>query len=265
MHSVAFKHPVLSHSRTIRSLCSATCLSTALLISLVNTSTGCRSSTRSSDDGIGGSKSVGDSLTSSSYDGGMVDSFRLSDDEKRALLDLAKSSVESWVRDSRKVSTHDVSDRFPNVNAHRACFVTLRRDGQLRGCIGSLEPYRALVEDVADNAVSAAVRDPRFEPVRASELAFLQYSISVLDLPRVLTGVAPSELPAYMATHRPGVIIEYRGRRSTFLPSVWEELPDPSEFLSRLCLKQGAPSNCWSGPDVRISTYGSIYFGEGAE
>jgi AmmeMemoRadiSam system protein A len=160
------------------------------------------------------------------------------------------------------VDTAELTRRFPKLSTQRACFVTLRREGQLRGCIGSLEPRRPLAEDVQHNAVSAAIHDTRFQPVEESELSSLRYSISVLDLPRPLQGVTAVDLPAYLGRHRPGVIIEYRGRRSTFLPSVWEELADPESFLSRLCLKQGSPSDCWKESDVRISTYGSIYFAE---
>jgi AmmeMemoRadiSam system protein A len=118
------------------------------------------------------------------------------------------------------------------------------------------------LEDVRQNAVSAAVHDTRFRPVTTEELGALSYSISVLDLPRALQGVSPADLPAYMQKHRPGVIIEYRGRRSTFLPSVWEDLPDALGFLSRLCMKQGSPADCWKEADARISTYGSIHFSE---
>ena len=165
--------------------------------------------------------------------------FELSNDEKRALMVLARAAVETWVRNERLVALEDVEQRFPKLKAERACFVTLRQQGQLRGCIGSLEPRRSLADDVRSNAVSAAIHDTRFRPVSEDELASLSYSISVLDLPRPLKGVEPDELPAYLEKHRPGVIIEYRGRRSTFLPSVWEDLQDPEDFLSRLCMKQG--------------------------
>ena len=214
---------------------------------------------RSADDKSNNPSAEGDLARASSY-GAAVDhnEFQLSTEEKQALLNLAQSSVETWVRSKRRLDTADLSRRFPNLTVERACFVTLRIEGQLRGCIGSLEPRRPLIDDVNDNAVSAAVHDTRFRPVEEAELSSLQYSISVLDLPRPLHGIAAADLPAYMQKHKPGVIIEYRGRRSTFLPSVWEELPDPEDFLSRLCRKQGSPATCWKMPDVRISTYGSI-------
>lgn len=207
--------------------------------------------------------STGDRASKSGY-GSIVghEKFELSNDEKRALLVLARAAVETWVRSEQLVDLQDVVGRFPKLESERACFVTLRQQGQLRGCIGSLEPRRTLADDVRRNAVSAAVHDTRFRPVSEAELATLSYSISVLDLPRPLQGVGAEDLPAYLEKHRPGVIIEYRGRRSTFLPSVWEDLADPEDFLTRLCIKQGSPAPCWRDPAARISTYGSIYFAE---
>ena len=207
---------------------------------------------------------TGDRAVKSGY-GSVVSGkpFELSNEEKRGLLVLARASVETWVRSGKMIDAPaDLASRFPNLSEHRACFVTLRRGGQLRGCIGSLEPRRALIDDVRQNAVSAAVHDTRFRPVTEDELDALAYSISVLDLPRPLEGVSADGLPGYMQEHRPGVIIEYRGRRSTFLPSVWEELADPVDFLSRLCLKQGSRADCWKESDAHISTYGSIHFSE---
>ena len=141
-----------------------------------------------------GCRCAGDDPVANSGYGSVVDSrdFDLTAEEKQALLTLARTSVETWVRDHQRVPTDELVRKFPKLNTQRACFVTLRRDGQLRGCIGSLEPYRALVQDVRDNAVSAAMHDTRFRPVEASELSSLRYSLSVLDMPRPLQGVPPS-------------------------------------------------------------------------
>jgi len=206
----------------------------------------------------------GDPATESGYrsDVGTED-FELSAEAKKALLVLARASVETYVRTGRVPEPpSDLEERFPALGKQRSCFVTLRKRGDLRGCIGSLEPRRSLVDDVRHNAVSAAVHDTRFSPVVEAELGELSYSISVLTLPRPLEGVAGDAVPAYMARNKPGVIIEYHGRRSTFLPSVWEELPDAEQFLTRLCRKQGSAGTCWKDPAVKISTYESIYFGD---
>ncbi|PIE06079.1 MAG: AMMECR1 domain-containing protein [Sorangium cellulosum] len=222
---------------------------------------GCKCLDGKGYDGRDGS-AEGDPSPKSGY-GLVVEDIKLDQEQKRALLDLARAAVQSWVRHHTRIQpAEQLTSKYPHLKAHRACFVTLRQGGQLRGCIGSLEPHRSLLDDVINNAVAAAVHDSRFQPVQEKDLNGLEYSISVLDLPHRLEGVTASELPAYLKKHRPGVILEYHGRRSTFLPSVWEELSDPKDFLSRLCQKQGAPSDCWAKPDVQISTYGSIYFSE---
>ena len=94
------------------------------------------------------------------------------------------------------------------------------------------------------------------------ELTELDYEISILDVPRALEGVAIDDLPAWLGQHKPGLIIEYRGRRSTFLPSVWEELSDPLAFLDHLYRKQGSPGNCWRDPSAKLSIYGSVKIAE---
>jgi len=205
-----------------------------------------------------------DSQADSGYvEGVAIDDFVLSVEEKRALLALARASVETFVRTGRVIDAPgDLAKQHPILAKDRACFVTLKVRGELRGCIGSLEPRRSLIDDVRFNAVSAAVHDTRFSPVTESELSTLSYELSILDLPKPLTGVGADDLPAYLARNRPGLIIEYMGRRSTFLPSVWEDLPDPQDFLARLCRKQGSPSNCWRDPAARLSTYGSIHFSD---
>jgi AmmeMemoRadiSam system protein A len=204
----------------------------------------------------------GDRTAESGYRSGVgTDDFELSADAKKALLALARASVEAHVRSGKVVEpSEDMLESFPRLSEQRSCFVTLRKQGELRGCIGSLEPRRSLIDDVRFNAVSAAIHDTRFQPVAESELGELTYSISVLTLPRPLEGVSGDALPAYMARHKPGVIIEYQGRRSTFLPSVWEDLPDATQFLSRLCRKQGSPPSCWRDTSAKISTYESIHF-----
>lgn len=189
-------------------------------------------------------------------------SFDLSEQDKQGLLQLAKQTVEAWVRTKHLPTAPDppLSDE---VKKHRACFVTLKQQGSLRGCIGTLEAWRPLVEDVRENAIAAALRDPRFDPVTVAELGSLQYSISVLEAPKLLTGVTREELPRYLEQHRLGVIIEYQGRRSTFLPVVWEELTDPAEFLKQLCRKQGSPGDCWKNSQAVIHVYGALNFGQG--
>jgi len=135
-----------------------------------------------------------------------------------------------------------------------AVFVTLELKGHLRGCIGSYVARRPLVRDVADNAFAAAFRDPRFPPLAADELPELEFHISLLTPPVPVSVSSREEL---LATLRPGVdglLLEDPPYRSTFLPQVWESLPDPEEFLDHLFLKGGLPRGYWS-PTLRFQRY----------
>jgi AmmeMemoRadiSam system protein A len=136
-----------------------------------------------------------------------------------------------------------------------ATFVTLKLDGELRGCIGSLEPRRALGDDVVHNARAAAYGDPRFPPVESGERERLAIEVSVLSRPVPFPAVA-SEREALEAL-RPGidgVVLEMGPYRSTFLPQVWEGLPDPADFLGELKRKAGLPRQFWD-PRVKLSRY----------
>ncbi len=190
------------------------------------------------------------------------DRLVLTKGERAALLALARSSLERAVKEGRPADVPEEIGRFPRLIADRASFVTLKIDGRLRGCIGSLEPRGPLAADVARNALLAALRDSRFAPVRPEELKRTRVSISVLDSPRPLERKG-SDLLRRLGEARPGVILEVEGRSSTFLPVVWEELPDPATFLAALCAKQGSPETCWTRPDARFRAYVAEEIAEG--
>ena len=135
-----------------------------------------------------------------------------------------------------------------------AAFVTLTIDGQLRGCIGSLEAWRPLREDVRANAVAAAFRDPRFTPLTAAEFERVAVEVSVLSPASPIAFTSRDDLLAQLRPGVDGLILTARGHRGTFLPQVWEELPRPAEFLDHLFLKAGLPPAYW-GPDVRVERY----------
>nr|NLI50333.1 AmmeMemoRadiSam system protein A [Propionibacterium sp.] len=135
-----------------------------------------------------------------------------------------------------------------------ATFVTLTKHGELRGCIGSLEAWRGVGEDVASNARAAAFRDPRFPPVRADEVADLRVEVSLLSPATPLTFVDEADAVAQLRPGVDGVILSAAGRRGTFLPQVWEQLPEPGLFLAHLKRKAGLPASYW-GPDVRLERY----------
>lgn len=135
---------------------------------------------------------------------------------------------------------------LPRLREPGAVFVTLTRDGQLRGCIGSLEAWRPLLDDVRDNAVAAALRDPRFAPLSAAELPLIRVEVSLLGPASPLVFGDEAAALAQLRPGRDGVILSCQGRRATFLPQVWEQLPERREFLSHLKRKAGLPGDFWS-------------------
>jgi hypothetical protein len=135
-----------------------------------------------------------------------------------------------------------------------ATFVTLLSGGKLRGCLGTLEARRSLVEDLWSNAIAAATRDPRFDPVEPDELSDLAVEVSVLGRPRPLEVASRAEVLSALRPGVDGVVFHWGRHRSTFLPQVWEQLPAPEDFLGHLLRKAGLAMDFWA-EDVRVETY----------
>jgi hypothetical protein len=178
----------------------------------------------------------------------------LTDEEKKILLKMARQSIELAVT-GHPVMHLVLEDYSPNLREHGASFVTLTEDGDLRGCIGALEPYQPLVQDVCEHAVAAALDDFRFSPVTPYEVSRLVIEISRLTVPQPLHYEHPQDLPNRLKAGRDGVILRDGIHRATFLPQVWEKLPDPVEFLSHLCQKMGAPADLWKRKLLQVFTY----------
>lgn len=169
----------------------------------------------------------------------------LNDGQKTELLKLARASIQEGLENGRPLRV-DLQQYDPALTAKRASFVTLERGGQLRGCIGMLEAVRPLVRDIAENAFAAAFRDPRFPPLSAREYPDLDVHISILSPAESLQFVSEPDLIAQLQPGVDGLILQEGYRRGTFLPSVWEQLPDPAEFLRHLKQKAGLPADYWS-------------------
>jgi len=135
-----------------------------------------------------------------------------------------------------------------------AAFVTLTEQGQLRGCIGSLEAHRPLGDDVEANAQAAAFRDPRFPPLEEAELDRLHVEVSILSKPEPMHFTSEADALAQLRPGIDGVILEHGWHRSTFLPQVWEQLPDRRRFMDHLKAKAGLAVDFWAD-DVRLSRY----------
>jgi len=182
--------------------------------------------------------------------------------ERRLLLALARAAID------RRLAGEDPPELDPScvtpyLAQPLACFVTLHTsDGDLRGCIGMFEARTPLWENVMDRARAAAFADGRFPPVRESELPGLVIDVSILTTPRPFAFSSPEDLRDRLRPRVDGVILHSRWGSSTFLPQVWEDLPDREEFLGHLCRKHGAPEGCWRDPDLRVETYQAIVFSE---
>ena len=164
---------------------------------------------------------------------------------KAMLLDVARQSIESGLRTGQPLVI-DPDAYPPELREQRATFVTLRRAGELRGCLGGLVASRPLIGDVAHSAFQAAFRDSRFPPIEAEELATLEIHVSILSPLEPLS--APDE-EALLNAIRPGVdglVVRDRARQGTFLPAVWESFPEPSAFWYELKRKAGLPVDSWS-------------------
>ncbi|UCV16797.1 AmmeMemoRadiSam system protein A [Quatrionicoccus australiensis] len=143
---------------------------------------------------------------------------------------------------------------LPELHKMGATFVTLSQRGQLRGCIGSLEAWRPLLQDVQENARAAAFRDPRFKPLGVDELGRTRVEVSLLTPATPIQFASEADALAQLQPGRDGIIFTAGGRRSTFLPQVWEQLPEPADFMAHLKQKAGLPATYW-GDDVRLERY----------
>jgi len=172
------------------------------------------------------------------------------DDPKGAvLLALARAAIARELGLARRAD-----DRAPWLREPGASFVTLTRQGELRGCIGSLEAHRPLLADVRENAVAAAFHDPRFEPLTLRELEQTQVEVSLLSPLEDLSLASEADALTQLRPGTDGVVLRYGMRRGTFLPQVWDQLPDTRQFLAHLKRKAGLPSDFWHA-EVRLQRY----------
>lgn len=183
----------------------------------------------------------------------------LDEESRRLLLEVAWESIRHGLL--KGVATRPDPVGYPEpLRAHRAAFVTLHRSGELRGCIGHLEPCQPLVLDVAENAFAAAFRDPRFPRLEPRELTGLTLHISVLSIPEPMSFSDEHDLLRQLRPGIDGLILADGGARGTFLPAVWESLPEPRDFLCHLKYKAGLSGNYWS-KTLQVSRYYTEAFG----
>jgi AmmeMemoRadiSam system protein A len=184
-----------------------------------------------------------------------------SKEEKKLLLDLARKSIEYFMekRELMHVNESSIPDK---MKKKKATFVTLEKNGMLRGCIGSLQAHEPLYLNVVKNAVAAAFYDVRFMPVRKEEMDEIEIEISVLTEPERVDYKNVEELLRKIKPKKDGLIIKLGSRSATFLPQVWGQLPSKEEFLSHLCMKAGLRRDEWKNGKIEVYKYNVISFKE---
>jgi len=188
----------------------------------------------------------------------------LTEQQGRILVRLARQTIEEYLNVPAldPVSAGELDE--PALRKKQGVFVTLNKQGQLRGCIGSLTGMESIVDGVRRHAVNAAFHDHRFSPVIANEISELHIEVSVLTEPQPLDYRDAEDLTEKLRPRVDGVILmDAIGRGATFLPQVWEQLPDARLFLGHLCRKAGMPDDAWSTRHLKIQTYQVQYFEEG--
>jgi len=184
----------------------------------------------------------------------MMPETRLSEDDRSFLLAVARKAIEDGIS-GKPLPTIDHGSLSSDLLKIESSFVTLTLNDRLRGCIGALEAYQPLVDDVQEHALAAALDDYRFSPVNQNEIKHIHIEISRLTPSVHLDYEDPLDLPGLLVPNVDGVILRDGRSRATFLPQVWGQVPDPSKFLDQLCLKMGASPNLWKSKVLDISIY----------
>jgi len=180
---------------------------------------------------------------------------KLTPEEQKTLLRFAREAMTLRVK-GEKLPRLELSALPTRLREDGASFITLTINGELRGCIGALEAYQPLAQDVREHAIAAALEDPRFPPVEEGELEAIQIEVSRLTRPTPLKYKDANELLSKLKPNVDGVIMrESFGRRATFLPQVWEKLPNPVDFLNHLCQKMGLNEDAWRTKRLEVLTY----------
>jgi hypothetical protein len=201
---------------------------------------------------LGGADTGTTAVSAQEAAGGDVPQFTA--EERGQLLKLARDALTGVVAKGAlpPLESTAVPAKFRET---KGCFVTLTKHGQLRGCIGHIVPREPLWQAVRDNARSAALDDPRFEPVRGEELKDIEVEVSVLTVPKPLAFSSPQDLVSKIHAGRDGIVLDIGGRMATYLPQVWEQIPEEAAFLAHLSEKAGRAGDAWKGPNVKVSTY----------
>lgn len=182
----------------------------------------------------------------------------LTDHQRKTLKDISIASIKHGLKEGSPLAV-DLAEIEDELTVLRATFVTLEKHGQLRGCIGMLEAHRPLIEDIAYNSYAAAFSDPRFPPLTEDELKDLSIHLSILSPAEAISCLSETDLIKQLRPGIDGLILDDGRHRATFLPSVWESLSNPTDFVQQLKIKAGLPVNYWSD-DLHAYRYSTESF-----
>ncbi|MEK7167050.1 MAG: AmmeMemoRadiSam system protein A, partial [Patescibacteria group bacterium] len=176
--------------------------------------------------------------------------------EKKMLLEIARKSIESQIKENKIFEPNlNLISQYPKLLEKKGAFVTLYKNKQLRGCIGNILPQEELYLSVRNNAISAAIYDPRFLPILHEELNQIDIEISVLEIPQLIKVNNWQEYLNKITPLKDGVIIKLGSNQATYLPQVWEQISEKENFLNSLCQKAGLNYECWKDPKIEIYKY----------
>ncbi len=175
--------------------------------------------------------------------------------QKQIMLSTARQSIEFYLSHKHPLKI-ELSQFDAELNQLGASFVTLKKQGELRGCIGHLMPVQPLIEDIANNAIAAATQDYRFEPLQLDELNDVKMDISVLSSATDIYAENEADLYSQLHVGQDGLILKYQNHQATFLPSVWHSLKSPELFARQLKIKAGLAENFWCS-EIHWSKYSS--------
>jgi len=187
-------------------------------------------------------------------DTNLMKNIFLSEIDMKKLLEIAREAITCVVR-NEQIKIVEPGEYSQILRDPGASFVTLTKKEKLRGCIGTLEAYQPLVLDVQEHAVAAAMEDYRFPDVSEDELQLIKIEISRLTPVQLMDYSTPKDLISKLRKNVDGVLIKAYGRRGTFLPQVWEKVPDSNQFLSQLCVKMGVSPDLWREEHLQVYTY----------
>ena len=182
-----------------------------------------------------------------------MNDIELTADEKKTLLKIAHESILYGLQNHKSLPVN-AQGYSHNLQQNRATFVTLNLQQKLRGCIGTLDAHQPLICDVAEHAYAAAFEDPRFSPINEFELAQLEIHLSILAPAVPLHFISEEDLLRQLQPGIDGLTLQAGAHRGTFLPAVWEQLPQPKQFVRHLKMKAGLAENYWSN-NLKISRY----------